>query len=151
MEEYGIPSQNFLTYRILEGDKSDNIGGIKGAGLKTVKKFLPGILDDQKFTAKDLLEFVNNSDSKIKLLENIKNSSNLVKRNYLLMQLQNVDIPNHTKMKIQGAVNGKVPQLIKYRFQTMFLKDKLVNQIKNLDSWIMEFTRLDRFRGFSDR
>ena len=149
MEEYGIPSQNFLTYRILEGDKSDNIGGVKGAGLKTVKKFLPGILDDQKFTAKDLLEFVNNSDSKIKVLENIKNSSNLVKRNYLLMQLQNVDIPNHTKMKIQGAVNSKVPQLIKYRFQTMFLKDKLVNQIKNLDSWLMEFTRLDRFRGLN--
>ena len=72
-----------------------------------------------------------------------------MKRNYLLMQLQNVDIPNHTKMKIQGAVNGKVPQLIKYRFQTMFLKDKLVNQIKNLDNWIMEFTRLDRFRGLN--
>ena len=148
-EEYGIHSQNILTYRILDGDKSDNIGGIKGAGIKTVKKFLPGILDDQKFTAKDLLEFIEKSDGKIKFLENIKKSSNLVKRNYLLMQLQNVDIPNHTKMKIQGAVNGKVPQLIKYKFQTMFLKDKLVNQIKNLDSWLMEFTRLDRFRGLN--
>ena len=119
--------------------------------LKTLKKFCPQFLGQEKFTAKDLLEFAEKSDSKIKLLENIKNSSNIVKRNYLLMQLQNVDIPNHTKMKIQGAVNGKVPQLIKYRFQTMFLKDKLVNQIKNLDSWIMEFTRLDRFRGLDDR
>ena len=82
---------------------------------------------------------------------NIKNSSNLVKRNYLLMQLQNVDIPNHTKMKIQGAVNGDVPQLIKYRFQTMFLKDKLTNAIPNLDNWIMEFVRLDRFRGLSGK
>ena len=27
-------------------------------------------------------------------------------------------------MKIQGAVNGDVPQLIKYKFQTMFIKDK---------------------------
>jgi len=148
-EEYGIHSQNMLTYRILDGDKSDNIGGIKGAGLKTVKKFLPEILDDQKFTAKDLLEFVEKSDGKIKLLENIKNSCNLIKRNYLLMQLQNVDIPNHTKMKIQGAVNGDVPQLIKYKFQTMFLKDKLTNAIPNLDNWIMEFTRLDRFRGLN--
>jgi len=148
-EEYGIHSHNMLTYRILDGDKSDNIGGIKGAGLKTVKNFLPGILDDQKFTAKDLLEFVEKTDGKIKFLENIKKSSNIVKRNYLLMQLQDVDIPNHTKMKIQGAVNGKVPQLIKYKFQTMFLKDKLSNQIKNLDSWIMEFTRLDRFRGLN--
>ena len=148
-EEYGIHSHNMLTYRILDGDKSDNIGGIKGAGLKTVKKFLPGILDDQKFTAKDLLEFAEKSDSKIKLLENIKKSSNLIKRNYLLMQLNNVDIPNHTKMKIQGAVNGDVPQLIKYKFQTMFLKDKLTSAIPNLDSWIMEFTRLDRFRGLN--
>ena len=133
----------------MDGDKSDNIGGIKGAGLKSLQKFCPKISSEEKFDVRDLLEFVNNSDSKIKVLENIKNSSNLVKRNYLLMQLQNVDIPNHTKMKIQGAVNGKVPQLIKYRFQTMFLKDKLVNQIKNLDSWIMEFTRLDRFRGLN--
>ena len=148
-EEYGIHSHNMLTYRILDGDKSDNIGGIKGAGLKTLQKFCPKISDVKKFTAKDLLEFVNNTDKKIKVLENIKKGSNIVKRNYLLMQLQNVDIPNHTKMKIQGAVNGKVPQLIKYRFQTMFLKDKLSTQIKNFDSWVMEFSRLDRFRGLS--
>ncbi len=148
-EEYGIHSHNMLTYRILDGDKSDNIGGIKGAGLKTLKKFCPKICSEEKFTAKDLLDFVNNSDSKIKLLENIKKSSNLIKRNYLLMQLQNVDIPKHTMRKIQGAVNGDVPQLIKYKFQTMFLKDKLTSAIPNLDSWIMEFTRLDRFRGLN--
>ena len=148
-EEYGVHSHNMLTYRILDGDKSDNIGGIKGAGLKSLKKFCPQFSAMEKFTAKDLLEFVNNSDSKIKLLENIKKSSNIVKRNYLLMQLQNVDIPNHTKMKIQGAVNGKVPQLVKYRFQTMFIKDKLQSNIKNFDDWIMEFVRLDRFRGLN--
>jgi len=150
-EEFGLPSRNMLTYRILDGDKSDNIDGIKGAGIKTIIKHIPQITEDTDFTAKDLIEFVNNSDSKIKVLENIKNSCNLIKRNYLLMQLQNVDIPNHTKMKIQGAVNGDVPQLIKYKFQTMFLKDKLTNAIPNLDNWIMEFTRLDRFRGLSDR
>jgi len=146
-EEFGIPSRNILTYRILDGDKSDNISGIQGAGLKTIIKYVPQITEDKDFTAKDLLKFVNNTDSKIKVLENIKKSSNLLKRNYLLMQLQNVDIPNHTKMKIQGAVNSKIPQLIKYKFQTMFLKDKLSTQIKNLDSWLMEFTRLSRFRG----
>ncbi len=148
-DEFGVHSHNMLTYRILDGDKSDNIGGIKGAGLKSLQKFCPKISDIEKFDVRDLLNFVEKSDSKIKLLENIKKSSNLVKRNYLLMQLNNVDIPNHTKMKIQGAVNGKVPQLIKYKFQTMFLKDKLTNAIPNLDSWIMEFTRLDRFRGLN--
>ena len=148
-DEYGIPSRNILTYRILDGDKSDNIGGVRGAGLKSLIKFLPQIAEDKDFTAKDLLEFAENSDSKIKLLENIKKGSNLIKRNYLLMQLQKVDIPKHTMRKIQNTVHGKIPQLIKYKFQTMFLKDKLSTQIKNLDSWIMEFTRLDRFRGLN--
>ena len=150
-EEYGVHSHNILTYRILDGDKSDNIGGIKGAGLKSLKKFCPKISCLEKFDVRDLLEFVEKSDGKIKLLENIKNSSNIVKRNYLLMQLQKVDIPGHVKLKVQEAVNRKVPQLIKHRFQVMFLKDKLSNQIKNLDSWIMEFTRLNRFRGLNDR
>ena len=149
LEEFGIPSRNMLTYRILDGDKSDNINGVQGAGLKSLIKYIPQITEDKDFTAMDLINFVNNSDSKIKLLENIKKSSNLLKRNYLLMQLNKVDIPNHTKMKIQGAVNGKVPQLVKYRFQTMFLKDKLTSSIPNLDSWIMEFVRLDRFRGLN--
>ena len=149
LEEFGIPSRNMLTYRILDGDKSDNINGVMGAGLKSLIKYIPKLTEDEDFTAMDLINFVNNSDSKIKLLENIKKSSNLIKRNYLLMQLNKVDIPNHTKMKIQGAVNGKVPQLIKYKFQTMFLKDKLTHSIPNLDNWIMEFTRLDRFRGLN--
>ena len=148
-DEFGVHSHNFLTYRILDGDKSDNIGGIKGAGLKSLQKFCPKISSIEKFDVRDLLNFVENTDSKIKLLENIKKSSNIVKRNYLLMQLNKVDIPNHTKMKIQGAVNGKVPQLVKYKFQTMFLKDKLSTQIKNFDSWVMEFVRLDRFRGLN--
>ena len=149
LEEYGIPSRNILTYRILDGDKSDNINGVQGAGLKSLIKYIPLMTEDEDFTAKDLLEFVKNTDSKIKLLENIKKSSNIIKRNYLLMQLQKVDIPKHTMRKIQGAVNGEVPQLIKYRFQTMFLKDKLSTSIPNLDSWLMEFTRLDRFRGLN--
>ena len=146
-EEYGIHSKNMLTYRILDGDKSDNIAGIKGAGLKTLKKFCPQFSSEEKFTAMDLLEFANNSDKKIKLLENIKNSGNLIKRNYLLMQLQNVDIPNHTKMKIQGAVNGEIPKLIKFKFQAMFLKDKLWSQIPNLDLWLQDFIDLHKYIG----
>jgi 5'-3' exonuclease len=151
-DEFGIPSRNILTYRILDGDKSDNITGIRGCGIKSIIKYIQPITENKDFTVIDLLDYVEkSSDNKIKLLDTIQNSRNLVKRNYLLMQLQKVDIPNHTKMKIQGAINGDVPQLIKYRFQTMFLKDKLSTQIKNLDTWLMEFTRLDRFGGLSGK
>ena len=150
-DEYGIPSNNILTYRILDGDKSDNIGGIPGCGIKSIIKYLEPITDDKDFGVMELFDYVGKSDKKIKLLENIKNSVNLVKRNYLLMQLNKVDIPGHVKLKVQEAVHRKIPQLIKHRFQVMFLQDKLSNQIKNLDSWIMEFTRLSRFRGLDGK
>ena len=38
MEEYGINSHNYIWYRVLDGDKSDNIAGVRGLGLKTIKK-----------------------------------------------------------------------------------------------------------------
>ena len=62
------------------------------------------------------------------------------------MQLQNVDISNHKKLYIQEAVEKKMSQLVKYKFSTMFIQDKLWSHIPDMDSWIVEFIRLDRFR-----
>ena len=150
-KEFGILPNNLLTYRILEGDKSDNIGGIKGAGLKTIKKFIEPIADEEDFDVNDLIEYVKKSDKKVKMFENIKNNEGILLRNYLLMQLESVDIPNNAKLKIQGALNKEIPQLIKYRFQTLFLKDKLYSQIPDFGSWIKEFVRLDRMRGLDGK
>ena len=40
-EEFGITAKNYIWYRVLDGDKSDNINGVKGLGLKTIRKKLP--------------------------------------------------------------------------------------------------------------
>ncbi len=61
------------------------------------------------------------------------------------MQLQDPDIPNHTKLKITDAVNSITPQLIKYKFQRLFVEDKLWGQIPNFDNWVTEFMILDRY------
>jgi len=148
-EEYGIPSKNLLTYRILDGDKSDNINGVQGAGLKSIIKYIPSITEDDEFNAKNLLDFVESSDSKIKLLENIKNSSNLIKRNYLLMQLSKVDIPNHTKRKITDSIRRDIPELVKYKLQTMIMKDKLYSNISDFGNWVKEFIRLNHLKGLN--
>ena len=101
------------------------------------------------FKSKNGYSLINDSNNKTKLLTNIGKNINLIKRNYLLMQLNNVDIPKHIKRKIQGSLHKDIPQLIKYKFQTMFLQDKLQSAIKDFDGWISEFVRLDRFRGIN--
>ena len=150
-KEFGILPNNLLTYRILEGDKSDNIGGIKGAGLKTIVKFIEPITNEEDFSINDLIKYVKNSDKNVKIFENIKDNERILLRNYLLMQLESVDIPNNIKLKIQGALNKEIPQLIKYKFQTLFLKDKLYAQIPDFGSWIKEFVRLDRMKGLNGK
>ncbi len=37
-EDYEVPAHNWAVYRSLTGDVSDNIPGVKGMGLKTIKK-----------------------------------------------------------------------------------------------------------------
>ena len=55
-EEYGIESKNLLLYRVLDGDKSDNIPGVYGCGIKTLVKRFPEITEDKKLSVDDLLE-----------------------------------------------------------------------------------------------
>jgi len=148
-KEFGIPSHNLLIYRVLDGDKSDNINGIKGAGLKSIIKYINPIAEDDIFSAKDLIDYVESPPNKSKLLENIKNNLSIVKRNYLLMQLSDVDISKHIKRKLQESVNREIPQLIKHKLQVMFLHDKLSSQIPNFSNWMVEFIRLSRFKGLS--
>lgn len=149
-DEYGIFPKNFLTYKILCGDKSDNIDGIRGAGLKSIKKFIEPITSENKFDIANLIDYVNKSESKIKLIKSIKDSVFLLKRNYLLMQLANVNLSNHHRLYIQEAVRKEIPQLIKYKFSTVFIQDKLWSHIPNMESWITEFIRLDRYRVSND-
>ena len=48
LNEYGIHPKNFVLYRVLDGDVSDNINGVKGAGLATVLKRFPTLVEDKQ-------------------------------------------------------------------------------------------------------
>ena len=62
------------------------------------------------------------------------------------MQLQEVDISGGAKLKINRVVNGKIQELIKSKFQTMFIEDRMFGALPNLESWIMlNWTNLNRF------
>jgi DNA polymerase-1 len=54
-----IPHQNVVTYKILTGDKSDNIDGILLLGEKTISKILPEILEKTD-SVSDILKTINN-------------------------------------------------------------------------------------------
>jgi hypothetical protein len=62
------------------------------------------------------------------------------------MQLQEVDISGGAKLKINRVVNGKIQELVKSKFQTMFIEDRMFGALPNLESWVMvTWTNLNRF------
>ena len=138
MEEYGIPSHNLLMYRIFDGDKSDNINGVFGYGLKTVLKKLPFLQEDKQFSVDDAITEVEELDKHRDIME----------RNYDLMQLHNVDISATAKTKTIDKMREPIPNLDKVTFKKMFLEDKMYSALPNLESWLQtKFQTLVKFIG----
>ena len=132
-EEFGISSQNYIWYRVLDGDKSDNINGVRGLGLKTIRKKLPFLTDNHICNIDDIVSV-------------LPESKELIDRNYRLMQLNDVDISGNTKTKIVQRVNEPINELVKYKFEKMFLEDKLFTALPNVTSWLLtNFNKLNRY------
>jgi len=133
LEEYGITSHNLIWYRVLDGDKSDNISGVRGLGLKTIQKKLP-FLSENRIVEMD------------EVITELPESKDVIELNYKLMQLSNVDISGSTKTKIIDKVNEPINRLIKFQFEKMFLEDKLYTALPNLNSWLLtNFNQLNRY------
>lgn len=151
LEDFEIPAHNFLVYRTMKGDDSDNIPGIKGVGVKTLKKKLPILFKDKKITVNDIIDFAKNSDDKSKIIKTISESKDIMELNFRLMQLENVEIPGSTKSSIIDIVKKPISRLVKYKFQTMMLEDKLNSAIRNPDLWLKTcFSHLDSMAAKSN-
>ena len=71
LQEYGVSCSNFINYRILEGDNSDNINGINGAGLKTIIKCFPIFTDENRYSLQEIYNYSDTHKGKYKLYNTI--------------------------------------------------------------------------------
>ncbi len=132
-EEFEILAENFVYYRIIDGDKSDNIPGVRGLGLKTIRKRYPSLTDT---AIADIDEFMN--------MSKLDEHKDLLERNYNLMQLRDVDIAGNAKLQIINQVNNGSGRLVKYKIHKMFLEDTIDHAIRNPDVWLQDsFNKLE--------
>jgi len=145
LDEYGINAANFLLYRILDGDKSDGIPGVKGAGQKTLLKLFPWLGSPHKHSIEDLLKSSDAKKKQFKLCETIVNDKDKLFLNKKLMDLDDLNISGSSKLKIQDLVEKPIQRMVKHKFQRMFLEDKMYTALPNLDSWLHQtFNRLNQ-------
>jgi 5'-3' exonuclease len=142
--EFGISCQNFIYYRVLEGDTSDNIDGIKGAGLKTILKCFPFLKENRRISINEIFNYSENNKSKFKLYNTILENKNIVERNYALMQLEDTQIQSFSQLRINEYMQKPINRLNKIQFFKLVGEDKMRNNLENSNIWITEcFGKLD--------
>jgi len=151
LETYGVHPSNFVFYRSLLGDKSDNINGISGAGEKTVLKYIPELADGNVEVNLSLVEQkYSDIKKKPKMIENILDNSDIIDRNLQLMNLHDVDVDVDSKMKILRKYEEGCPPLRKSDLTRLMVRTNIISSIQNYDEWItFTFTPLARYYGKS--
>lgn len=141
LDEYGIPSFNFLLYKIIVGDTSDNISGIKGVGVKTLIKEFPEIVE-REITYHHLLRKLEEVESSKKSMKAISENVDILERNYKLMQLHEVDISGHSKQLILDLLNRKKPPFNRVQLIRQLTSDGIISSFQNLETFLTAFTYL---------
>ena len=145
MAEYGVHPTNFMVYRTLDGDKSDNIDGISGCGLKTIIKRFPEVVEEKEITIDRLFEICEERKGDNQIYNKILDGKKIVERNYQLMQLMDPSIPTPKKLTINQKYLDNSAKLNKLDFIKKAMGMKVINSFGDVNSWIQStFAKLHK-------
>ena len=146
IKEYGITPQNFLTGKIVLGDKGDNVPGVKGIGAKTLVKLFPQLKEEEKFRLITLLEHAKQNTAKSKHYQDILNFSYQLDINSKLMDLHNPNIPAEDKELLDTLALNPNNEYNPSRFVELYKEDLLGKTLLNPQLWLNEtFAKLTQY------
>ena len=134
--DYGVPAHNFLMYKVLMGDKSDNIEGVKGLGPKKLPKIVPDLLTQTTLDLDFILEHAGKGEEPMH--KKISESEIQLRLNEELMDLKNPPISGELKLQIARLIEAPINLLSRNDFIMMYSDDQLGNAIKAPDLWLRE-------------
>ena len=140
LEEHGIHPNNFALARAIAGDKSDNLPGIPRAGLKTIRKRFPFLVNEEVYTVDSIAQACEDVPKKIKLHENILDNLDLIQSNYDIMQLYKPVISHTSKQTAKFAIEGFEPEWKKIEFQRHLMRDGQITL--NFDKLYASFNKI---------
>ncbi len=136
-DEFGILSINFNIVKCILGDKSDNVPGVNGVGIKKINKYL-GFLNERQYNMTEFLEKVEELKASDKVYEILFNNADILKRNYRLMNLLYNDISSTLKFKILEYIQNIPKKASIMEFNKLIMYDIMSNHFDNAYSWVNE-------------
>ena len=127
VEQFSIHPRNFAIARSLVGDKSDNIDGIAGVGLKTVAKAFPFLSENKDFYLNDIKEHSETSESKLSVYSKVVENYQKVCDNYSIMQLSTPLISVQCAQHINSTFREYKPLFNKTEINKMLSVDGIMS------------------------
>ena len=134
--KFEIHPNNFCLAKAIVGDKSDNIGGVKGVGFKFLSKYFPEFKEEKDVMLSDVINKCNqkiNENTKIQKYGKIISSSNIIKRN---IKIINLDL---------GFLTNEQLKKINYIIETKEINNNKLNVIRTLIKNGINNFNIDRF------
>jgi DNA polymerase-1 len=135
-EEFGIWPQNILLYRTMDGDKSDNIPGIKGCGIKTLLKRFPELEEDRYISFDEFFQLCEDKKGKIKIYDDILAHKEQILMNRNIMELSDLHIPTNKKLQILDRFSGEDIEFDKLQFIRVGTKYKILQNWRDINDWL---------------
>ena len=126
VEKFSIHPVNFALARAIVGDKSDNLPGVRGAGLATIAKRFSFLSEAIPFTITEILDRCEKVEKPLKVHTEILENKELIQENYKIMQLYLPSISVQGKSKIKYAIDNYVPEFNLTNFRAMSLEDGFI-------------------------
>lgn len=137
INEYSVHPTNFIYYRILEGDNSDNISGVKGIGLKTAIKCFPMLTEATETSVEKILLRAKDCANEKAAYANVVEHSEIIQRNYMLMQLKDPNFSPTLQLKIDESLE-KTHEFNKFHFIQKLTAFGMHSSIPNYHVWLQE-------------
>lgn len=135
-EELTLHPINYLNYKILAGDPSDNIPGVRGLQLKKILKLYPQLLEEERHTLKELLTYSEDNLEKNKLYAQVVTFKKQLEINEILMNLHEPLLSDSAIAEIEEVLQNPNQEFHAGPFMEMYNDDMLGGSIPNTSMWL---------------
>lgn len=132
--EYNIYPNNLALFRALDGDKSDNVPGVKGCGLKTLCKYIPEITEPVERTVDEIIDIARTR--KFKMCTSIVEHEDVFRRNFSIMQLSDTIASPDSRFKIISRFNEKIPSVNLLDFIKVLKNYRITTAFSDIHGWL---------------
>jgi DNA polymerase-1 len=136
-EQFGVSATNYINYKILLGDKSDNVPGVTGLGPVKLVKLFPELLNETLVSLEDIIDKAATKIDENKLYLSVVERRHQLYINKQLMNLEGDFLSPDNRLLVKQAFTDSY-ELNKYLFHQIYVNDKLGESIPNVDNWLTE-------------